>query len=296
MNTLITPDEVPHWIPGQLLRDSTPMAWDETVLKGYRYDCLDVEIPTMRDFMIVVYRGGVTEMSRQSGGAWQSAKVEPGNVSILTRAEQSRWRWDKPIDVSHLYLSQSAVARVAGEVFDKDIRDVEMQDTIRAEDPVLPSLIALFEGELDSGMLGGQLYVDALKMQLCIHMLRRYAKVIFRDYRSYGRLSQAQCRLVVQYIEEHLDQNISLPDLAGLTQLSVFAFMRKFRAEFQCAPHAYVMAQRVKHAQKQLARPDVPLKVIAANCGFSDQSHMTRVFRRVFNVTPAAFRRSSTSL
>lgn len=120
-------------------------------------------------------------------------------------------------------------------------------------------------------------------------------KVVFREYRSYGRLSQAQCRLVVQYIEEHLDQNISLQDLAGLAQLSVFAFIRKFRAEFQCAPHAYVLDQRVKHAQRQLARPDVPLKVVAANCGFSDQSHMTRVFRRVLNVTPAEFRRSCAS-
>ena len=295
MNALITPDEVPRWIPGRLTLDSTPLGWEETVLKGYRYDSLDVEIPTMRDFMIVVYRGGVAEMSRRSGGPWQSARVEPGVVSILTRAERSRWRWDTAIDVSHLYLSQSAVARVAGEVFDKDIRDVEMRDMIRAEDPVLPALTTLFENELNCGMLGGQLYVDALKAQLCIHMLRQYTKVVFREYRSYGRLSQAQCRLVVQYIEEHLDQNISLQDLAGLAQLSVFAFIRKFRAEFQCAPHAYVLDQRVKHAQRQLARPDVPLKVVAANCGFSDQSHMTRVFRRVLNVTPAEFRRSCAS-
>lgn len=143
MNALITPDEVPRWIPGRLTLDSTPLGWEETVLKGYRYDSLDVEIPTMRDFMIVVYRGGVAEMSRRSGGPWQSARVEPGVVSILTRAEQSRWRWDKAIDVSHLYLSQSAVARVAGEVFDKDIRDVEMRDMIRAEDPVLPALTTL---------------------------------------------------------------------------------------------------------------------------------------------------------
>ena len=99
MNALITPDEVPRWIPGRLTLDSTPLGWEETVLKGYRYDSLDVEIPTMRDFMIVVYRGGVAEMSRRSGGPWQSARVEPGVVSILTRAEQSRWRWDKAIDV-----------------------------------------------------------------------------------------------------------------------------------------------------------------------------------------------------
>ena len=295
MNSLITPDEVPRWIPGRLTLDSSPLGWEETILKGYRYDSLDVEIPTMRDYMIVVYRSGVAEMSRRSGGPWQSARVEPGVVSVLTRAEQSQWRWDKGINESHLYLTQSAVARVAGEVFDKDVRDVEMQDMVRSEDPVLPALVSLFENELKCGLVGGQIYVDALKAQLCIHMLRQYAKVVFRDYRNYGRLSRAQCRLVVQYIEEHLDKNISLQDLASLSQLSVFAFMRKFRADFQCAPHAYVLAQRVKRAQQQLARPDIPLKVVAANCGFSDQSHMTRVFRRMLNVTPAEYRRSSST-
>lgn len=293
MSELITPDQLPIWIPGDLTRDSTPLDWQDITLKGYRYTDLDVAIPTMRDFMIVVYRGGVAEMSRRSDGRWQSARVEPGIVSILTRAEQSRWRWDKAIDVSHLYLSQTAIARVAGEVFDREIGDVEMRDMVRAEDPVLPALTAMLENELDTGVLGGRLYVDALKTQLCVHILRHYANVIFRDYRSYGRLSPAQCRLVVQYVEEHLEQNISLSELAGLTQLSVFAFIRKFQADFQCPPHAYVLGQRVKHAKRLLARPDVPLKVIAASCGFSDQSHMTRVFRRVLNVTPAEFRRSS---
>lgn len=295
MSELITPDQLPQWIPGDLTRDSTPLAWDDLTLKGYRYSDLDVEIPTMRDFMIVVYRGGVAEMSRRSDGPWQSARVEPGIVSILTRAEQSQWRWNRAIDVSHLYLSQTAIARVAGEVFDKDIKDVEMRDMVRSEDPVLPTVTASLERELDAGELGGRLYVDALKTQLCIHVLRRYANVIFRDYRSYGRLSPAQCRLVTQYVEENIGQNISLAELAGLTQLSVFAFIRKFRADFQCSPHAYVLGQRIEHAKRLLIRPDVPLKVVAANCGFSDQSHMTRVFRRMLNVTPAEFRRSTST-
>lgn len=291
MNSLITPDEVPRWIPGQLTLDSTHLGWGETILKGYHYDSLDVQIPTMRDYMIVVYRNGLAEMSRRSGGPWRSARVEPGVVSILTRAEESQWRWDQEIDVSHIYLSQSAIARVAGDVFDKDIKDVEMEDIVRSEDPVLPMLITQFENELKCGVFGGRIYVDALKTQLCIHMLRHYAKIICRDYRSYGRLSPAQRRLVVQYVEEHLDQNISLQDLAGLVQLSVFAFIRKFRADFQATPYGYVMAQRIKRAQQQLARKDVPLKVVAANCGFADQSHMNRVFRRLLNMTPVEFQR-----
>jgi AraC family transcriptional regulator len=83
-------------------------------------------------------------------------------------------------------------------------------------------------------------------------------------------------------------------DLAGVVQLRVFHFMRKFRSEFGYPPHAYVMRRRIEHAKRQLARRDTPLKVVAADCGFSDQSHMTRLFRRLLGTTPAEYRNSVT--
>lgn len=290
---LVTPEQIPQWIPGSLTRDSSALAWEGITLKGYNYTDLEVVIPTMRDFMIVVYKKGAAEMSRRCGGAWHSEKVEPGIVSILTRAEQSQWRWNKPIDVSHLYLSQPTLAQVAGEVFDRDIKDIEMCDMVRSEDPVLTAMMATLEQELNVGGLGGHLYVESLKNQLCIHILRRYAKTSFREYRSYGQLSSAQCRLLTHYMREHIDQNISLAELAGVVQLNVSSFIRKFQAEFNCPPHAYVMRQRVEHAKRLLVRQDVPLKVVAASSGFSDQSHMARVFRRTLNVTLSEYRRSS---
>lgn len=293
--TLVPPEQIPQWIPGSLTRDSSPLAWEGITLKGYCYSDLEVTIPKMRDFMIVAYRSGSAEMSRRCSGPWQSERVEPGIVSILTRAEQSQWRWSKPIDVSHLYLSLPALAQVAGEVFDRDIDDVEMCDLVRAEDPVLTAMMATLEHELNEGGLGGHLYVEALKNQLCIHILRRYAKTRFREYRSSGRLSSAQCRLLTHYVEDHIDQNISLAELAGELQLNVFSFIRKFQAEFNCPPHAYVIKRRIEHAKRLLASQDLPLKVVAASCGFSDQSHMTRWFRKTLNLTPSEYRSSAST-
>ena len=111
---------------------------------------------------------------------------------------------------------------------------------------------------------------------------------------SGGGLSRAQCRLLNEYIDENLDRNISLAELAGVVQLSVFHFTRKFGTEFGCPPHAYVMRRRIEHAKHQLGRRDIPLKMVAANSGFSDQSHMTRLFRRLLDVTPAEYRKTVT--
>jgi AraC family transcriptional regulator len=292
MSDLITPDELPRWVPGELTMDSAPLGWDGVRLRGYRYTPLDVPVPALHDYMIVVYQDGVTSMNRRCTGDWRNERVAPGYISLLTHAARSHWRWSEDIDVTHIYLSPAALTEVAADAYGRHIRDVELFDVLKAEDPVLSAIAFCLARESREGGLGGRLYVESLKNQACVHMLRHYASVVFREPSSYSGLSRARCRLLTQYVDENLDRNISLADLAGVAQLSVFHFMRKFRAEFGCPPHAYVIGRRIEHAKRQLARRDVPLKVVAANCGFSDQSHMTRLFRRLLGTTPAEYRNS----
>ena len=295
MSELITPDELPRWVPGELTLDSAPLGWDGVRIRGYRYTPLDVPIPGTQDYLVVAYQDGATAMNRRCIGDWRREQVAPGSISLLTRAAQSHWRWSDDIEVTHLYLSVGAVADVAAQAYERNIQDIELLDVLRTEDPVFSAIVGSLARESRHGGLGGRLYVDSLKNQACIHMLRHYANVSFRQPATYGGLSPAQCRLLVQYVDENLDQNISLSDLAGVVQLSVFHFLRKFRTEFGCPPHAYVMQRRIEHAKRQMARRDIPLKVVAADCGFSDQSHMTRLFRRMLGTTPAEYRNAVSS-
>jgi AraC family transcriptional regulator len=293
MSEPITPDELPRWVPGELTIDSGPLGWKGLRLRGYRYPPLDIEIPPLNDYAIVLYREGATPMNRRCAGDWRREQVAPGSISLLTHAMQSHWRWSDDIEVMHLYLSPSVVADVAAQAYDRQVRDIELFDVLRADDPVLSGIVACLARESREGELGGRLYVESLRNQACVHLLRHYANAIFREMPA-GGLSRGQCRLLIQYIDENLDRNISLADLAGVVQLSVFHFMRKFRTELGCAPHAFVMRRRVEHAQHQLARRHIPLKVVAANCGFADQSHMTRLFRRLLHTTPAEYRTTVT--
>jgi AraC family transcriptional regulator len=295
MSELITPEELPRWVPGELTIDSGPLGWDGVRIRGYRYTALDVQPPRLQDYLIVAYQTGTTSMNRRCTGDWRSELVAPGSISLLTRAAQSHWRWSENIEVTHLYLSAGTVAEVAAQAYERQVRDVELLDVLKIDDPLLSRIVACLAWESHEHGLGGRLYVDSLKNQACIHMLRRYANVTFREPISCGGLSGAQCRRLIQYVDENLDQNISLADLAGVAQLSVFHFLRKFRDQFGCPPHAYVIGQRVERAKRQLARRDIPVKVVAANCGFSDQSHMTRLFRRLLGTTPAEYRNAVTA-
>ena len=293
MSTPITPDDLPNWVPGETTVDSVGLGWEGVRTRGYRYAPLDVPVPSIREYLIVAYRKGVTTMSRRSTGDWRSEPIAPGCVSLLTHAAQSHWRWSEDIEVTHVYLSPGTMAHVAAEAYERDVKNVELRDILKADDPVLMGIAASLGQEAQAAGLGGRLYVESLRNQACVHILRQYADVIFREPSRPGTLSRAQCRLLNQYLEENLDRNLSLTELAGVVQLSVFHFTRKFRTEFGCPPHAYVMRKRIERAKAQLARGNIPLKVVAASSGFSDQSHMTRLFQRLLGVTPGEYRKAA---
>lgn len=290
LTELITPDQIPSWILGTLTMDSGPRSRDGMVLKGYQYNAQEVEIPLMRDYMIVRYSNTPVEVCRRSTSPWESALVGAGTISILTRAGKSEWRWNGPLSVSQLYLEHELLRSVASDVFEREIRDLEVRDLISAENPILSNLIERLEWELTNDEVGGRLYADLLRNQACIEILRKYASASYKYNLSHGRFSAAQRRALIEYVELNIAEDLSLHDLASTVKLSTYYFAKTFRSEFGCAPHYYVIMKRLDHAKRLLRRRDVPIKAVAANAGFSDQSHMTRLFRRFLSVTPAEFR------
>lgn len=113
--------------------------------------------------------------------------------------------------------------------------------------------------------------------------------------RYHGGLAGWQIAKIKAYIEERLPTQIALDDLAGLTQLSTSYFSAAFKVSFGLTPHAYVISRRVERAKRRIMTSNTPLSEIALDCGMSDQSHMSRLFKRVTGTTPNAWRRFTTS-
>jgi AraC family transcriptional regulator len=96
--------------------------------------------------------------------------------------------------------------------------------------------------------------------------------------------------MIEGYVEENISRNITLEELANICNCTPVQFARKFHVHYGMRPHAYVLGRKVERAcQYRLA-----LKEIALLSGFSDQSHLNRMFRRHKNVTPAQYRRQCT--
>lgn len=113
------------------------------------------------------------------------------------------------------------------------------------------------------------------------------------DGRTGPRLARWQHRRVLALIRDRLGERLSLDDLAAPTRLSRSHFTRAFKATFAQTPHAYLTAQRITAAQLAMISDDRPLAEIALACGFSDQAHFTRTFRKAVGRPPQLWRRLS---
>jgi transcriptional regulator GlxA family with amidase domain len=106
-----------------------------------------------------------------------------------------------------------------------------------------------------------------------------------------GGLAPWQLRKIDRYIGENLAQSVQLPALAEQVNLSVSHFNRSFKVARGFTPHQYIVKLRLELAQSLMVRTDHPLCGIALACGLADQAHLTKLFRRHFGETPAAWRR-----
>ncbi len=293
MTHLIAPEELPNWVPGEITLRTDHLDWQQVSMRSYRYQGQDVQIPAMRDFMLVAYRTGITPMKRRFDGRWSKATCAPGAVSLLTRSQESHWNWTETVDVSHVYLSPTLVSDVAKELTGRSVEDVCLDDVLRTDDPLLfASMDALALEASDSGM-GSGLYAESVARQLIIHLIRHYAAITLKPEHKTGALSATQLNRVTEFIDAHLDTSLTLDTLATSLDLATCNFARRFKLSVGSPPYAYVLECRLKRARNLLKESGRTITDIAAACGFSDQAHLTRMFSRRYGATPSVFRRDA---
>jgi AraC family transcriptional regulator len=91
-------------------------------------------------------------------------------------------------------------------------------------------------------------------------------------------------------LHERSSSSLTLAALAGRVGVHPIHLHRTFRARYGCTIGAYVRRLRVEGACARLARGRAPLAEVALDAGFADQSHFTRMFKRIVGVTPAVYR------
>lgn len=157
-------------------------------------------------------------------------------------------------------------------------------DAISA-DPVLQQLFEQFsrsEGDDEDG-----LYSDAIQLALAARWLRLRSS---EQSQPVDGLQQWRLKRVTAYIDKHLDEAISLADLAQTAGLSRKYFAVRFRAATGLRPHDYILRRRIERAKELLLQNEQSLVDIALHVGFQTQAHFTTVFKRLEGTTPGRWR------
>jgi len=110
--------------------------------------------------------------------------------------------------------------------------------------------------------------------------------------RQRGGLSGWQVKKIRAFIDERLNAPIRISELRDLAQLSTGHFYRAFKQAFNQTPHRYLMVRRVERARKMMLDTSESLADISLACGFTDQAHLSKLFKNEFCQSPAAWRRT----
>jgi AraC family transcriptional regulator len=135
-------------------------------------------------------------------------------------------------------------------------------------------------------------YGEALSQVLLHELLKVNSGGIVPEPVVHGGLATWQIKRVMDYIEDHLAEDISMSTLAEQVNLSPYHFSRTFRQSFAMPPHRYHINLRIEHAKRMLANMTLSVTEIGQRLGFCESSAFTATFRRFTGRTPTDFRRS----
>jgi AraC family transcriptional regulator len=187
----------------------------------------------------------------------------------------------------HVRQSRDTYANLASEMVRGGVADLTPRYNLR--DPLISHLVLTVANEVAGGLLD-TILVDALNTALAVQIIRLCGDPAAIMPTPSNGLSRERLKRVHDYVEAHLDDDLSLTVLADIACLSPYHFSRSFKQATGVGPQRYVIQRRLERAKGLLRRTREPLAQIACEVGFADQSHLSQIFRREVGLTPGRFR------
>jgi AraC family transcriptional regulator len=221
-----------------------------------------------------------------AGSTWRKALGGPMALEFLPAGMPFALRWREPNDVITLSIQPAFVRNVLG----SDARETSLPHYwgTRNETQITPIVLAM-ANDVRDGSPGGRIVGESLGAALVAQLAGKVGMVGETLAHKVG-LAPKTLRTILDCIHADLCGDLSLRRLAGLTGMSLDGFIRSFKSSTGVPPHQYVLRKRVESAQVLLADRRLSLTEIALRTGFSDQSHFSKIFRRMIGVAPRSYR------
>lgn len=209
-----------------------------------------------------------------------------GQFCIVPAGSSTRWTLSGPATSLLLRLAPGLMRETA-EALRLGADRSEPAPAIHIRDAQIERIGWLMQAENHEGYPGGRLFADSLASALAVRILSMQSLRAPRTPDRPRALPAWQLQQVIEYIEAHLDQDLTLAELAAVTGYSVSHFKPLFRAAAGMPAHRFVMQRRVERARLHLADGSMSITEVALATGFAHPSHMARCLRRSLGLGPA---------
>ena len=265
-------------------------AWTGLNVALLHYSNQQISASAFSSHLIVIHPRPIPRLVRKIDTKTDETEVTQGQSSIIPAGLKVEWEWEKPLRCRplHLALDATFVRQVAIEDGYLHADRIEILNQLAVSDQQVQQIGLALKRELELGGCTGRLFGESLATALTTRLLRQHSTLAQKVIDPEGGLARQKLQLVRDYINDHLNADLRLTDIAVLVGLSSSHFTRLFKQSMGITPYQYVIQCRVERA-KLLLLQGLTIGEIANLVGFSDQSHLTYHFKRIVGVTPKRF-------
>ena len=220
-------------------------------------------------------------------GPAKDYQIKSNSIVFTPSGVPARWNQHTPNRQIQILQSHSIYDHFISDLVRGGTVDLHAGDI--SDDPLVSQIMLTIAHEVEGSNLD-RILADALSTALAARIVRQFVDPSKITLAPSNGLSRERLRRVCDYIEAHLDDDLSLTVLADIACLSPYHFSRSFKQAVGVGTQRYVMQRRIERAKTLMRRTNQPLALIAQEAGFTDQSHLTSLFRREMGMTPGRYR------
>jgi AraC family transcriptional regulator len=218
-----------------------------------------------------------------------------GDIDIIPPWTSSVWEPEDVDTALVLGITPSLFRRVAQDL-GIDAARVEIRNRFQIRDRQIENIGWALKADMEAGYPGGRIFRESLGTALTAYLLERHSSREGAPLVGHGRSEGRRVKDMLAYIEDHLDRDLSLAELAAVARISPSHCKHIFRQVMGSPLHRYVIERRVERARVLLGNGDLPVSEVALRTGFAHQSHLARHMKRLLGCTPGELARYSRSL
>ena len=254
-----------------------------------------VEVPGLENplHVLILRTGSSSIFEWRRSGRDHRAELPPGSVSLFPAGLRQGARVFRP------QPGMASMLQIQPRFFDRSIGElakggkVELIRHAHLNDTQIARLMESLRADIAAGSPGGSLFAESVAMALSAHIAQQYSTLTTQPERYLGGLSRFKLNRVLEYINANLSDNLELSVLAEVAGVNMYHFARAFKQSTGETPHQHVLRRRIERAKEFLRDSRFSVIETSARTGFVDQSHFSKVFRRIVGIAPSAFRNNT---